>query len=128
MAREVIDLNPKEYGFTFSSCVRAGDFVYTAHHGGFIDEDGNTIEGIEEQTEQCFENLGKTLKAAGASFDDVVKTTVLLRNAEDFRKMIGVYRRYFNKGFPARTTFVGTDFLDSRCLIQIDGVAYKPKT
>jgi len=98
------------------------------YHGGFIDEDGNTIEGIEEQTEQCFKNLGKTLKAAGASFDDVVKTTVLLRNAEDFRKMIGVYRRYFDKGFPARTTFVGTDFLDSPCLIQIDAVAYKPKT
>ena len=128
MAREVIDLNPKEYGFTFSYCVRAGDFIYTAHHGGFIDKDGNTIEGIEAQTEQCFRNLGKTLKAAGASFDDVVKTTVLLRNAEDFRKMIGVYRRYFNNGFPARTTFVGTDFLDSPCLIQIDAVAYKPKT
>ena len=46
--------------------------------------------------------------------------------AEDFGKMKEIYRRYFNEGFPARTTIV-TDFLDSACLIQIDVVAYKPK-
>ena len=124
--KEIIDLNPKEYGFTFSSCVKAGDFIFTAHHAGFLDEDGNVIEGIEAQTERCLTNLGNTLKAAGASFDDVVKTTVLLRNSEDFKMMREVYRRYFSKGFPARTGIVGTDFLDSECLIQIDAVAYKP--
>ncbi len=126
MIKEIIDLNPKEYGFTFSSCVKAGDFIFTAHHAGFLDEDGNVVEGIEAQTEQCLTNLGKTLKAAGASFDDVVKTTVLLRNPEDFKTMREVYRRYFSEGFPARTGIVGTDFLDSACLIQIDAVAYKP--
>ncbi len=126
MAKEIVDLNPKKYGFTFSSCVKAGDFIYTSHHAGFLDEDGNIIEGIEAQTEQCFKNLGKTLEAAGASFNDVVKTTVLLKNTEDFRKMKEVYRRYFNEGFPARTG-IFTDFLDSACLIQIDMVAYKPK-
>lgn len=126
MTKEIIDLNPKKYGFTFSSCVKAGNFIYTSHHGGFLDENGNRLEGIEAQTEQCFKNLGRTLEAAGASFDDVVKSTVLLKNAEDFEKMKEVYRRYFNEGFPARTTVL-TDFLDSACLIQIEVVAYKPK-
>jgi 2-iminobutanoate/2-iminopropanoate deaminase len=126
MTKEFIDLNPKEYGFTFSSCVKAGDFIYTAHHAGFLDEDGNVIECIEAQTEQCFKNLGKTLKAAGVLLDDVVKTMVLLRDPEDFKKMREVYRRYFSKGFPARTGIVGTDLLDPACLIQIDDVAYKP--
>ena len=126
MTKEIIDLNPKKYGFTFSSCVKAGGFIYTSHHGGFLDEDGNILEGIEAQTEQCFKNLGKTLEAAGASFDDVVKTTVLLKNAEDFGKMKEVYRRCFNEEFPARTSIL-TDFLDSACLIQVDMVAYKPK-
>jgi 2-iminobutanoate/2-iminopropanoate deaminase len=125
MTKEIIDLNPKEYGFTFSSCVKAGDFIFTAHHAGFLDEDGNVIEGIEAQTEQCLKKLGKTLNAAGASFDDVVKTMVLLRDPEDFKKMREIYRRYFSKGFPARTGIVGTVFLDSACLIQIDAVAYK---
>jgi 2-iminobutanoate/2-iminopropanoate deaminase len=126
MTKEIIDLNPKKYGFTLSSCVKAGGFIYTSHHGGFLDEDGNIFEGIEAQTEQCFKNMGKTFEAAGASFHDVVKTTVLLKNAEDFGKMKEVYRRYFNEEFPARTTLL-TDFLDSACLIQIDMVAYKPK-
>ena len=126
MTKEIINLNPKKYGFTFSSCVKAGDFIYTSHHGGFLDEDGNRLESIETQTEQCFKNLEKTLQAAGASFDDVVKTMVLLKNTEDFKKMKEVYRRYLNKGFPARTT-IFTDFLDSACLIQIDMVDYKPK-
>ncbi len=126
MTKEIIDLNPKKYGFTFSSCVKAGGFIYTSHHGGFLDEDGNRLESIEAQTEQCFKNLRKTLEAAGASFDDVVKTTVLLKNVADFGKMKEVYGRYFNEGFPARTT-IFTGFLDSACLIQIDMVAYKPK-
>lgn len=126
MTTEFIDLNPKEYGFTFSSCVKAGDFIFTAHHAGFLDDEGNVITGIEAQTERCLTNLGKTLNAAGASLNDVVKTTVLLRNPEDFQSMREVYRRYFSKGFPARTGIVGTDFLDSTCLIQIDAVAYKP--
>jgi hypothetical protein len=49
--QRIIDLNPKEYGFTFSSC-KAGDYIFTAHHAGFLDEDNNVIEGIEAQTEQ----------------------------------------------------------------------------
>lgn len=127
MTKEIIDLNPKEYNFTFSSCVKAGDFIFTSHHGGFLDEKGNKIEGIEAQTEQCLKNLAKTLEAAGASLNDVVKTTVLLKNADDFAKMREVYRRHFKEGYPARTAFVNTDFLDPACLIQIEAVAYKPK-
>jgi 2-iminobutanoate/2-iminopropanoate deaminase len=114
------------YGFTFSSCVKAGDFIYTPHHAGFLDEEGNVIESIEAQTQQGLKNLGKALNAAGVSLDDVVKTMVLLRNPEDFKGMRAVYRRYFSKGFPARTGIVGTDLLDSACLRQIDAVAYRP--
>ena len=125
MTREFIDLNP-DRSFTFSSCVRAGDFIYTSHHGGLYNEDGDTVKGIEAQTEQCIKNLAKTLEAVGASLDDVVKTTVLLRNLKDFRPMREVYRRYFKNGYPARTSLF-TDFLDEGCLIQIDLVAYSTK-
>jgi 2-iminobutanoate/2-iminopropanoate deaminase len=128
MTKEIIDLNPKECNFTFSSCVKAGDFIFTSHHGGFLDEKGNKIKGIKAQTEQCFKNLAKTLNAAGASLDDVVKITVLLKNADDFPRLKEVFRRHFKEGYPARTAFVNTDFLDSACLIQIETVAYKPKT
>jgi 2-iminobutanoate/2-iminopropanoate deaminase len=125
MTIERIDLNPG-LGFAFSSCVVAGDFVFTAHQGGFLDEDGNSLESIEEQTEQSFRNLERALKAAGASLNDVIKTTVLLKRAEDFPKMNAVYRRQFTEGYPARVT-ITSDFVDPQCLIQIEAVAYKPK-
>ena len=124
MTIEIIDLNPKEYGFTFSSCVKVGNLIFTSHHAGHLDDNGNTIEGVDAQIEWCFKKLERTLKAAGASFDDVVKTTVLLKDANDFKKMEEVYGRYFSGGFPARTTIL-SDFLDLNCLIQIDMVAYK---
>jgi enamine deaminase RidA (YjgF/YER057c/UK114 family) len=73
------------YGFTFSSCGKAGDFIDTPHHAGFLDEEDNGIESIEAQTQQGLKNLGKALNAAGASLDDVVKTLGLLRNSEDFK-------------------------------------------
>jgi 2-iminobutanoate/2-iminopropanoate deaminase len=126
MTFEKIDLNP-QFGFAFSSCVVAGDYVFTAHHGGMIqDEQGNWSGTIEEQTEQCFRNLERTLASAGATLSDVVKTTVLLKGAGDFPKMNDVYRRQFTDGYPARTTIV-TEFLDPECLIQVEAVAYKPR-
>jgi 2-iminobutanoate/2-iminopropanoate deaminase len=124
MTVEKIDLYP-EYGFTFSTCVVAGDFVFTSHLAG-LDEEGNWPESVEEQTECCFRRLDRTLEAAGATLGDVVKMTVLLRDPGDFSKMNDVYRRQFTDGYPARTAIM-TEFLDSECLIQIEAVACKPR-
>ena len=120
-----IDLHP-ECNFTFSSCVVAGDYVFTAHHSGVRMEDGTWPESIETQTEQCFKNLETTLRAADATLSDVVKTTVFLKNAGDFRKMREVYKHFFTDGYPARSGII-TEFLDPECLIQIEAVAYKPR-
>jgi 2-iminobutanoate/2-iminopropanoate deaminase len=112
--------------FTFSTCVRAGDFVYTSHHGGMRDDEGNLINDIEGQTIQTFRNLAKSLEAAGSSLDNTVKTLVLMRNKKDFRKMRDTFRQFFQHGYPVRST-IFTDFLDDGCLVQIDVVAYSPK-
>jgi 2-iminobutanoate/2-iminopropanoate deaminase len=119
-----IDLNP-EYGFTFSTCVVAGDFVYTSHLAG-LDEDGKWPESVEEQTEHCFRNLERALGAAGATLSDVVKMTVYLKNIEDFDKMRQVYRRQFTDGYPARMTAT-SEFIDPEILVMIEAVAYKPR-
>jgi 2-iminobutanoate/2-iminopropanoate deaminase len=60
------------------------------------------------------------------TLDDVVKTTVLLRNAGDFVGMREIYRRQFNRAFPARTGVI-SEFLDPECLIQIEAIAYKSR-
>ena len=121
-----IDLNNPDWGFTFSSCVIAGDFVFTSHHGGYDFEGSQWPGSIEEQTEQCFRNLKRTLEAAGVTLDDVIKTTVFLKNARDFAKMREIYRRVFTDGYPARSGLI-TEFLDPECLIQIEAIAYKPR-
>ena len=67
---------------------------------------GKLVEGgIEEQTEQVMKNIGNVLSAAGYSFSDVVKSTCLLSDISDFKKMNDVYSKYYTKDFPARSTF-----------------------
>ena len=119
MTIKKIDLNNPDHGFTFSSCVVAGDFVYTSHHGSGSGD-------IEQQTEQSFRKLERTLEAVGVTLDDVVKTTVYLKNIRDFENMREVYRRQFTDGYPARMTAT-TEFIDPGCLIQIEAVAYMPR-
>ena len=126
MAIKFIDLNDPDWGFTFTSCVIAGDFIYTAHHAGYDFQQGTWPVGIKAQTEQCFENLRRTLAEAGATLDDVVKTTVLFRDTADFPDLREVYRDVFTHGYPARSGLV-TEFLDPQCLVQIEAVAYKPR-
>jgi 2-iminobutanoate/2-iminopropanoate deaminase len=118
----LVNLYP-ETGFTHCTYAKAGNFIYTSYHGAIVDEEGNLLTDIESQTEYTFKELKKTLADADLSLDNIIKTTVLIKNKEDFRKMVSIYRNQFKTDFPARTTII-TDFLDDRILIQIDAVAY----
>jgi 2-iminobutanoate/2-iminopropanoate deaminase len=122
-----IDLNP-ERNWTFSTCVVAGDFVYASHTVGMTDDQGVRLETVEAQTEQTFKNLARTLAEAGASIEDIVQTTVYLRDLADFHAMREAYRSQFKPGaYPARMTATSA-FLDANCKVMIVAVAYKPKT
>jgi 2-iminobutanoate/2-iminopropanoate deaminase len=122
-----IDLNP-EKNWTFATCVVAGDWVFTSHTGGIVDDEGTLLKTVEEQTDQTFRNLEKTLAAAGATLDDVVKTTVYLKDIADFHEMREVYRRQFSPDtrYPARMTAT-TEFVSPECLVLIEAVAYRPR-
>lgn len=110
--------------WTFSTYVRAGDFIFTSHIGGIVDKEGKSLDTIEEQTVQVFENLNEILEDAGVTLNDVVKTTVYLRDLTDFSKMRDIYREYFTAGYPARMT-ASTEFIENSCLIMIEAIAYK---
>ena len=62
-------------------------------------------EAVDEQTDQALKNMGEILKAGGCTFDDVIKTTVLLADIKDFATVNGVYAKYFSTDPPARTAF-----------------------
>jgi len=125
MVKEVI-IMPNTDEQPFSSAVRAGDYIFLSGSGGFVDKDGRKIKGIESQTRQCLENIKQVLEAAGLSLSDVVKVTVFITNADDFAQMNEIYKGYFTKDRPARSTVV-TGLVNPDMLIEVECVAYKPQ-
>ncbi len=101
----VTDKAPKAIG-PYSVAVKAGQFVFCSGQGGLDPVTGNVVEGgVEAETRQCFKNLQAVLEAAGSSLKKAVKTTVYLRNMNDFTKMNAVYAEVFaGSTYPARTT------------------------
>ena len=67
--------------------------------------DGSVAESIEAQSHQALKNVGAILAEAGLSYEDVVKTTVLLADIADFKSMNAVYAEYFTQDKPARACF-----------------------
>jgi len=107
----------------FSPAVKGGGFVFVSGCTCFLDRKTEALlEGIEAQTRETLEVIKDTLEAAGSSLDKVVKVTVFLKNAEDFAKMNEVYRTFFPKDPPARSTIV-TGLLLPQMLIEIECMA-----
>ena len=101
----------------------AGDFVYTAGQGGLDPASGRLVsDTVEGQAEQACKNVGAILEEAGASFADVVKTTVFLAHITDFAAFNAVYARYFTEK-PARTCVAARD-LPLGMLCEIEAAAY----
>jgi 2-iminobutanoate/2-iminopropanoate deaminase len=107
----------------YSHAVRAGGFLFLS---GQIPLDPVTNElisgGVAEQTERVLENLKAILEVAESSLDLVVKTTVYLKNINDFPAMNEVYARYFPADPPARST-VEVARLPQDARVEIDVVA-----
>jgi reactive intermediate/imine deaminase len=110
----------------YNPAVRAGDFIYTCGHIGLEDESGKELTTIEEQTKTTMEDLKKTLAAAGASIEDIVKATVYIADIDYYEKMNEVYMTFFEGPTPARSTIV-TRLVMEEILVEIEAVAYKPR-
>ena len=85
---------------------------------------GEMLESIEDQTRQSLDNLGYILEEAGLTFDDVVKTTVLLDDIANFGAMNAVYAEYFKGDKPARVCYQ-VAALPKAAKVEIDAVAGK---
>lgn len=104
--KEVIstDKGPKAIG-PYSQAIKAGGFVFTAGQVAFDPATGQLVEGdVARQTARVLDNLKAIIEAAGSSLDRAVKTTVYLKDINDFTAMNEVYARYFPKNPPARST------------------------
>jgi 2-iminobutanoate/2-iminopropanoate deaminase len=110
----------------YSQAIRAGDFVYTSGQIGLEPESGKLVEGIDAQTRQVLANLRAVLAAAGASFEQVVKTTIFLVDMADFQVVNTLYAAEFVADPPARST-VQVAGLPRKALVEIEVVAFAPK-
>lgn len=107
----------------YSQAIVAGEFVFTAGQIPLDPATGQMVgEGITQQTERALDNLGAVLQAAGASLQTVVKTTVFLRDMDDFAAMNEVYGRYFGEHRPARSA-VQAARLPRDARVEIEAVA-----
>ena len=87
----------------YSQAVVAGDFLYASGQIPINPATGNVeAEGITAQAQQAMANVGEILKAAGATYDNVVKTTCFLADIADFGAFNEVYAKYFTQN-PARS-------------------------
>ena len=108
----------------YSQAIRAGDFLFVSGQIPLDPVTGALVSGsVSDQTHRVCRNLGAILSAAGASFEDVVKTTVYLLDMADFSEMNQVYGSYFGTPFPARATIQAAR-LPRDVKIEIDLVAY----
>ena len=110
----------------YSQATVANGFLFTAGQIALDPASTQVIEGdVVAQTEQVFRNLGAVLASAGASWTDVVKTTVFLVGMRDFPRMNEVYARVMGDARPARST-VQVSGLPRGVLVEIDLVAVVP--
>ena len=123
MTKKVISI-PGAPKLPLSPAVRAGDFIFVSGQGGHKDTEGREAKGIEAQTKVCLEKVKRTLTAAGASMDDVVKATIFLRNTADFTKMNEVYQSFFPGDKPSRATVL-TGLGLPEMLVEIECIAYR---
>lgn len=87
----------------YSQAQIAGGLVYTSGQVGIDPATGILAEGVEAQAHQVFKNLTELLKAAGSDMSRVVKTTVFIKDMNDFGTVNGIYAQYFTEPFPARS-------------------------
>jgi 2-iminobutanoate/2-iminopropanoate deaminase len=113
---------PKAIG-PYSQAIRAGSLIFVSGQIPIDPATGALVDGdIAAQTHRVFQNLGEILKAAGATFDHVVRTTVYLADMNDFAAMNDAYGTYFGTPAPARAT-VQAARLPKDARVEIDLIA-----
>lgn len=89
----------------YSQAVRAGDFLYCSGQIALDPATGQLMmENIEQETHRVMQNIAALLGAAGANFSHIVKTSIFLKDMNDFASVNAVYGSYFEGDFPARET------------------------
>ena len=108
----------------YSTAVRLNGWIFLSGQIPLDPATGQLVTGaIEDQTARVLENLKLVLEAAGSTLNDVVKTTVFLKNMGDFARMNEAYSKYFSAEPPARST-VEVARLPRDVQVEIEAIAF----
>ncbi len=123
MSKEIIKTNkaPQAIG-PYSQAVKSRDLLFVSGQVPVNPATGELKGEIKEQTRQVLENLKSILEAAGGSLASVVKTTVFLKNLDDFTTMNAIYQEYFPSEQPARST-IEVSRIPRGASIEIEAIA-----
>jgi 2-iminobutanoate/2-iminopropanoate deaminase len=127
MPKKIIAVNnaPKAIGpYSQANVIACKTLVFTAGQIPLDPATGKLVDGgITEQTHQSLKNVRNILEGSASSLDKVLKTTVFLKDMNDFKAMNEVYMQYFKSDFPARST-VQVSRLPLDSLVEIEAIAY----
>lgn len=108
----------------YSQAIEVNGMVYTSGVIPVVPATGEIPEGVEAQARQAIGNLAALLEAAGTSTEKVVKTTVFIKEMNDFGKINEIYAEFFTGTYPARSC-VEVARLPKDVLIEIEAIALK---
>lgn len=108
----------------YSQAIEVNGTVYTSGVIPVNPATGEIPSGVEEQAKQAFANLEQLLQAAGSSMAQVVKTTVFIKEMDDFGKINAIYADFFKEPYPSRSC-VEVARLPKDVLLEIEAVALK---
>ena len=108
----------------YSQAVEINGMIYTSGVIPVVPETGEIPEGSVAQAEQAFKNMTNLVEAAGSSMDKVVKTTVFIKEMNDFADINEVYAKYFKEPYPARSC-VEVARLPKDVMLEIEVIATK---
>ena len=108
----------------YSQAIEVNGLVFTSGVIPVVPETGVIPEGIEAQADQAIKNLVELVKASGSTAEKVIKTTVFIKEMNDFGKINEIYKKYFKEPFPARSC-VEVARLPKDVLLEVEAIAWK---
>jgi len=108
----------------YSQAIEINNMVYTSGAIPVNPSTGEIPEGVEAQAEQAFSNMRALVEASGSKVENIVKTTVFIKEMNDFGIINEIYKKYFKEPFPARSC-VEVARLPKDVLLEVEAIAWK---
>ena len=109
----------------YSTYTQVGNLIFVAGQVAMDPKTQETPKNFADQLHLILKNLKAILESAGSSLENILKTTVFLKDLSNYAEYNEIYRQYFKDGFPARSTVIA-DLVREDFLIEIEAIAWTP--